>query len=90
VTRTGAVTVETLQRLVDAFNAHDLDAVMSFFAADAVLEMPRGPQPWGRRLQGREVGRAPTEQRGLAAEGEAWRYRQGPAGGGGEGGPFGR
>jgi hypothetical protein len=34
--------------------------------------------------------RAPAEQRGLAAEGEAWKYRQGPAGGGGEGGPFGR
>jgi hypothetical protein len=25
-----------------------------------------------------------------AVEGEAWRHRQGPAGGGGEGGPFGR
>jgi ketosteroid isomerase-like protein len=51
VTRTGTVTVERPQRLVDAFNAHDLDAVMSFFTDDAVLEMPRGPHPWGRRLQ---------------------------------------
>jgi ketosteroid isomerase-like protein len=49
-----SVTVETLQRLLDAFNAHDLDAVMSFFADDCVLEMPRGPEPWGRRLQGRD------------------------------------
>ena len=57
-TGTGEVTVETLQRLVDAFNAHDLDAVMSFFADDAVLEMPRGPHPWGRRLQGREEVRS--------------------------------
>jgi ketosteroid isomerase-like protein len=54
VADTSKVTVETLRRLVDAFNAHDLDAVMSFFTDDCVLEMPRGPDPWGRRLQGRE------------------------------------
>ena len=45
MTGTGEVTVETLQRLVDAFNAHDLDAVMSFFVDDPVLKMPRGPDP---------------------------------------------
>lgn len=48
------VTIGTLERLLDAFNAHDVDAVMSFFADDCVLEMPRGPDPWGRRLAGRE------------------------------------
>jgi ketosteroid isomerase-like protein len=55
---TGKVTIETLQGLVDAFNAHDLDAVMSHSADDAVLEMPRGPHPCGRRLQGREEVRS--------------------------------
>ena len=58
MTGAGKATNETLQRLLDAFNAHDLDAVMSFFADDAVLEMPRGPDPWGRRLQGREEVRS--------------------------------
>jgi ketosteroid isomerase-like protein len=53
-TETDRVTVETLERLLDAFNAHDIDAVMSFFADDCALEMPRGPDPWGRRLEGRE------------------------------------
>ena len=53
-TETNEVTVATLERLLEAFNAHDIDAVMSFFAADCVLEMPRGPDPWGRRLKGRE------------------------------------
>lgn len=38
-----SVTVETLKQVVAAFNAHDLDAVMSFFADDAELMMPRGP-----------------------------------------------
>lgn len=46
------VSAETLKRLVDAFNSHDIDAVMDFFADDCVLEMPRGPDPWGRRLVG--------------------------------------
>jgi ketosteroid isomerase-like protein len=47
-------TVETLERLLDAFNAHDLEVVMSFFTDDCVLEMPRGPQPSGQRLEGRD------------------------------------
>jgi len=50
----GGVTVETLKRLLGAFNAHDIDAVMAFFADECVLEMPRGPHPWGQRMEGRE------------------------------------
>ena len=48
---TNATTV--LKDVLDAFNAHDLDAIMSFFAEDCVLEMPRGPAPGGRRLVGK-------------------------------------
>jgi ketosteroid isomerase-like protein len=55
---TGTVTIETLQRLVDAFNAHDVDAVMGYVTDNPVLELPRGPDPWGRRFQGREAVRA--------------------------------
>ena len=47
------ISAATLERLLDAFNAHDIDAVMSFFVDDCVLEMPRGPDPWGRRMEGR-------------------------------------
>ena len=47
-------TIETLKQLLNAFNSHDLDAVMRFFVDDCVLEMPRGPQPWGRRFEGRD------------------------------------
>jgi ketosteroid isomerase-like protein len=63
VTGTGKATIETLQHLVDAFNAHDLDAVMSFFVDDPVLEMPRGPHPWGQRFQGREEVRSGLARR---------------------------
>lgn len=51
---TSAVTVETLKALLGAFNRHDLDAVMSYFTEDAVLEMPRGSSPWGSRASGQE------------------------------------
>jgi ketosteroid isomerase-like protein len=47
------VTVATLKAIADAFNAHDLDAIMEFFADDCVLDMPRGPDPWGRRFEGK-------------------------------------
>ena len=53
-TETNPVAIQTLERLLEAFNAHDIEAVMSFFADDCVLEMPRGPDPWGQRLEGRE------------------------------------
>ena len=48
-----SATVETLNQFVAAFNAHDLDAVMNFFADDCELLMPRGPEPWGQRYVGK-------------------------------------
>ena len=47
------VTVATLQAILDAFNRHDLDGVMHFFAEDCVLQRPRGRDPWGQRFVGR-------------------------------------
>ena len=48
----------TLVELCDAFNAHDLDRIMMFFAEDCVLEMPRGDKPWGSRAEGKQAVRA--------------------------------
>jgi ketosteroid isomerase-like protein len=45
MTSTQAVTVVTMERVLAAFNRHDLDAIMAFFAEDAVLELPRGADP---------------------------------------------
>lgn len=47
------ITVETMKQVLDAFNRHDLDAIMEFFADDCSLDMPRGPEPWGQRLAGK-------------------------------------
>lgn len=62
MTSAPTVTVDTMRQVMDAFNRHDLDAIMAFFAEDATLDMPRGPEPWGSRM----IGKAPVRA-GLAA-----------------------
>jgi steroid delta-isomerase-like uncharacterized protein len=54
-------TVQTLRQVLDAFNEHDLDAIMTHFAEDCVFDAPRGADPWGRRFVGKDEVR-----RGLA------------------------
>lgn len=55
------VTTATLKAFLAAFNAHDLDAIMGFFADDCQLLMPRGTEPWGTRYVGK-----PAVREGLA------------------------
>ena len=52
-----SVSVATLKAIADAFNAHDLDVIMEFFADDCSLDMPRGPDPWGKRFTGKAAAR---------------------------------
>jgi ketosteroid isomerase-like protein len=52
-----ATILATLHALAEAFNAHDLDRIMAHFAEDAVLEMPRGRDPWGTRYVGKRAVR---------------------------------
>jgi len=49
---------QTLKRVLAAFNRHDLDAIMSFFTDDCLLNMPRGPAPAGRTAVGKDAVRA--------------------------------
>ncbi len=55
-------TLDLAKEIFDAFNAHDLDRIMSYFAEDCSLDMPRGPDEWGQRFVGRTAVR-----KGLAA-----------------------
>ncbi len=48
------MTEATLRALLEAFNLHDVDAIMDFFADDCTMDAPRGPDPWGRRFRGKE------------------------------------
>ena len=61
------VTVELLDAIQGAFNARDVDAILSYFADDVEWLMARGPEAKdGRRLKGKkaigEVLRARFEQ----------------------------
>ena len=47
------ITVETMKQVLDAFNRHDLDAIMEFFSDDCSFDFPRGPEPWGQRFVGK-------------------------------------
>ncbi len=49
----GPANVESLKAIAAAFDAHDLDTIMSYFAEDAVFEAPRGPDAWGSRVIGK-------------------------------------
>jgi steroid delta-isomerase-like uncharacterized protein len=57
-----AAKVDVVRRVTDAFNRHDLDAIMADFSDDCVFESPRGPDAWGTRFVGRDEVRE-----GLAA-----------------------
>ncbi len=46
--------LQALDGLAAGFNAHDIDAIMGFFAADCSLDLPRGSEPHGTRYLGRE------------------------------------
>jgi len=52
------VTVELLRGFLDAFNRHDLDSIMDYFADDCVFYMPRGEGPRGDMYQGKASVRA--------------------------------
>jgi ketosteroid isomerase-like protein len=51
------VSQETLKNFLEAFNRHDLDAIMEFFAEDCVLYLPRGAKPRGDRFEGKAAVR---------------------------------
>lgn len=52
------VTRELVDAIGDAFNANDIDAVMWYFADDAVFDHAAGPDPHGTRFGGKEKIRA--------------------------------
>lgn len=56
------ITVDTLKQVLDAFNRHDLDAIMEYFSDDCSFDFPRGPEPWGQRF----IGKAQVRE-GLAS-----------------------
>ena len=56
-------TVEVLKGFLDAFNRHDLDAIMEYFADDCAFYMPRGAGPRGDKYLGKPAVRAGLAKR---------------------------
>lgn len=57
------VTERQLKEFLEAFNRHDLDAIMGFFADDCVFYMPRGARPRGDKYVGKDEVRAGLAKR---------------------------
>jgi ketosteroid isomerase-like protein len=50
--------LQILREIAHGFDTHDLDAIMAHFTDDCVFETPRGPEAYGRRVEGRDAVRA--------------------------------
>ena len=55
---TPEITTEVLQAFADAWNRHDVDALMSFMTDDCVFEASAGPDACGTRHAGHQAVRA--------------------------------
>lgn len=57
------VSYELLKGFLEAFNRHDLDAIMDYFADNCVFYMPRGVGPRGDQYIGKTEVRAGLAKR---------------------------
>ncbi len=51
------VTVDMLQKFADAFNAHDVETLMTFMTEDCIFEISYGPDVCGQRFEGDDAVR---------------------------------
>ena len=54
----GQVSIDLLDRFANAWNRHDLDALMSMMADDCVFDASAGPDVNGQRSEGQDAVRA--------------------------------
>ncbi len=57
------LTIDVLKGFLEAFNRHDLNAIMDYFAEDCVFYMPRGAKPRGDKYVGKQEVRAGLAKR---------------------------
>ncbi|WP_054895779.1 nuclear transport factor 2 family protein [Pseudomonas sp. NBRC 111137] len=60
---TQLITAARLDEIIAAFNNHDADAVVSFFAPEGVMLSPAGKEDVGTTLRGRDTIRAALAKR---------------------------
>ena len=57
------MTTDKMKQVLDAFNRHDLDAIMENFSEDCSFDFPKGPFPFGQRFTGKAEVRKGLESR---------------------------
>ncbi len=55
---TDSLNMALLDQITEAYNNHDVDAVMSYFAEDAIFDHGAGSEVYGSRFQGHETLRS--------------------------------
>jgi ketosteroid isomerase-like protein len=72
------VNMDLLQDIVDAFNRHDVDALVNFFTEDGEMYLAAGPEIWGTRIKGKAAIREALTKRFASSpdvqwtEGKSW------------------
>ncbi len=54
-TETSGASIALLEAIGDAFNRHDVDAIIDFFAEDGDFDNAMGPEIYGQRYVGKET-----------------------------------
>ncbi|TCS37369.1 ketosteroid isomerase-like protein [Paucimonas lemoignei] len=57
------LTMDVLNKIIDAFNAHDVDTLVDSFAEDGEFLLAAGPDIWGTRLKGKAAIREALTKR---------------------------
>jgi len=67
-----SLTLEYLDEIHEAFNRHDVDAIVGYFAVDGVFQLARGADGYGRKLTGKDEIRAFLTERFKAMPDMYW------------------
>src|SRR5262245_17611475 len=70
------VTIELMRAISAAFNARDVDRIVSFFTDDATFYLARGPEPVGRTLHGKETIRKALADRFKVIPDMRWDHKE--------------
>lgn len=73
IARSEGLTLELLDAMTAAYNRHDVDGIMSYFAEDAKFDHGAGTEAHGKRFQGLAEIRAAFEGLFKAVESVHWK-----------------
>ena len=71
--RDATISLDYLDEIHEAFNRYDVDAIVDYFADDGVFQLARGPEPFGRRLEGKDEIRNFLTERFAAIKDMHWK-----------------